>query len=247
MPEDSLNTKDRLAQLERRLRNQQRLAIAALLLVGLLILIGATPGDFGTIRGHRFIVEDDKGNPRALLTSTDGSVFLSMCDARGVQKLRLGVSARGESELSFLDDRQKRLLSLNESEGSVLVHMTEPKTRKTIRIGQIKEQFGIDVSNDGESPALRLRPGDSGPQIAAIDSQGTRIVQLFAQSDNAGFSVSRSDGVPNVIMTLPKSQKPLLLLQDDEKRTVVLPTRLKPVNSMFKTLFDGKPAVEPAD
>ncbi len=217
------STNDRIAALESRLRWQVRLTGAVLVVVLTAFVLGAGPGGFEEIKARRFVVSDEEDNPRVLLTSHGGATVLSMFDSGGTARARFSVLEDGHPEIALLDASGQTMIRLAEREGAVQLLMEDGQGRGKVILGQTNSQFGIDVSDSSGDSGLRLRSQPEQPQLAVIGSDGGGVVQIFAHADKSGLSISDSSGQPGAILTMLENLRPLLLLQGQQKRTLVVP------------------------
>lgn len=231
MTKDESATNDRVKALERKLRLQSRLLVTLLLVVATTFLFGAGPDSLSEIRAKRFSLVDDNGNPRAVLANHNGATIFSMADSRGIQKIRIAVQASGDPEITFLNDRQQALVKLTERKGSVQMRLTDAFSKYQIVLGQTEDQFGIDITSEYGTPALKLRNGVNQPQVAAIAREASGIVQVFAQNKTSAVSISGSDGSPGAVMTMRDNSRPLLLLNGSNMRKILLPDEPLPARS----------------
>lgn len=209
--------------LERRLRLQGRLIGLLLMLVIGVVVLGSAPGSFTELRARRFVVLDEKDSPRALVTSQNGVAVFSIFDAKGSARIRLAVLEDGHPEMMFLDDRGAERIRIAERQGAVRVELNDGRGLGQILLGQSGEQFGIDLADESLTPLLQLRPGGDQPQISAMAPDGGGLVQLFAHGKKTGVSISSANRQPGAVLALLENLKPVLLLQDTSKRTVLVP------------------------
>jgi hypothetical protein len=234
-------TDNRIAILELRLRRQS-------FVIGMLVLIllpcaflGAAPGVFVEIQARRFIVTDEKDNPRALLTSRDGTTTVSLFDSSGQARARFAVLNDGHPEVSLLDAAGQQKIRISETNGSVQIQATGIEGQGNILIGQTGTQFGIDVSQSSGNAGVKLRSDPNSPQVAALGGDGNGVVQVFAHGDKSGVSISDPNGQPGVILTMLENLRPLLLLQGQQKRTIVVPQEVMPPRAAGTTASPSMP------
>ncbi len=222
---DERTPADRIARLEDRLRVQARFNCGLLVLGLCLFLLGAAPGMFEEIKARRFVVSDENENPRALLTSHRGATVLSMFDSDGIARLRFSVMEDGHPEITLQSSSGRTLIRLAEHDGSALLQLQdgrEDSAAGQIVVGQVGEQFGLNVSSGGSEAGVRLRAHPEQPQVAVIGEAGG-VVQVFSHSSKSGISISDGSGQPGAILTVLDNLRPMLLLQGKQKRTLVVP------------------------
>ena len=232
--QDSASTNDRIAVLESRLRWQVRITGALLVIVLTAFVLGAGPGGFEEIKARRFVVSDEDDNPRVLLTSHGGATVLSMFDSAGTARARFSVLEDGHPEIALLNESGQTMIRLAEREGAVQLLMEDGRGHGKVVLGQTNSQFGIDVSDSTGESGVRLRTQLEQPQVAVVGDKGGGFVQIFAHADKSGVSISDSSGQPGVILTMLENLRPLLLLQGQQKRTLVVPQEnvfQRPVNA----------------
>lgn len=220
---DSTSADRRIAVLEGRLRWQMRITAGLSLLVFCMLVLGAGPGGFEELTARRFVVKDSEEKPRALLTSNGGATVLSMFDSAGKARARFSVLEDGHPEISLLDHSGKMLVRIAERDGAVQLLLDDGQGNGKISLGQSGDQFGIDVTDADAAAAVRIRTSPELPQLAVMGKNGSGVVQLFAQADKSGMSVCNPGGQPGVILTMLENLRPLLLLQAQEKRTLIVP------------------------
>lgn len=213
----------RIASLERQLRWQVRVTLTVLILVCSAFVLGAGPGGFEEIKARRFIVSDVDDNPRALLTSHSGATVLSLFDSKGKARARFSVLEDGHPEITLLDKSGHATVRLAEYDGTVQFLMEDAGGRGKVLIGEANDQFGIDVSDATGNSGVRLRGHAEQPQLAIVGPEGGGVVQMFAHADKSGISISDVSGQPGAVLTLLENLRPLLLLQGQQKRTLVVP------------------------
>jgi mono/diheme cytochrome c family protein len=99
---------ERLERLEARCRRLKHAGLSALTLAGMaLLMASANPEGVKVVDGHRFILRDASGRPRADLRLADGGPSLELFDARGQPRVRLAVAADGSPRLDLLDSDGK--------------------------------------------------------------------------------------------------------------------------------------------
>jgi hypothetical protein len=91
-------------------------------------------------------------------------------------------------------------------------------------LGQAGNQFGIDVSDELGEFGVRLRTESDQPQFAIVGPDNSGIIQLFARPEKSGLSISGRSGEPGVILSMLDNLRPILLLQGEQKRTLLIPT-----------------------
>lgn len=214
---------DRVSVLERRLRMHSAFSILLGSILLSVFLLGAGPGKFEEIHASRFVVSDESNQPRALLTSNRGATVLSLFDAENRVRARLAVKEDGHPELTLLSDAGSTLVRLAERQGAVLLQMDDGRGMGQIVLGQTDEQFGINVSPSDGQTGVRLRAADDTPQLAIIGPEGSGVFQAFSHTNKAGLSISDKTGVPSAILVSQDQFRPMLLLQGQQKRTIVVP------------------------
>jgi len=219
----SPTTDDRIAALERRLRWQVRATGGVFVLLFTAFVLGAGPGAFEEIKARRFIVSDEQDNLRALLTSHQGTTVLSLFDSTGTARARFSVLDDGHPEITLLDQAGDTRIRVAEREGAVLLQLEDGNGLGKIVLGQSEIQFGLDVSNANGESGVRLRAHPEQPQMAVVGPEGVGVVQMFAQENKSGISISGSNGQPGAVLTLLDNLRPMLLLQGQQKRTLVVP------------------------
>gem|GEM_PF-3259662 len=227
------STNDRIAALESRLRWQVRMTGAVIVVVLMVFVLGAGPGGFEEIKARRFVVSDEEDNPRVLLTSHGGATVLSMFDASGTTRARFSVLEDGHPEITLLDKSGQTMIRLAEREGAVQLLLEDGRGLGKIIVGQTNNQFGIDVSDSSGESGVRLRSQPEQPQVAVVGADDGGVVQIFAHADKSGLSISDHSGQPGAILTMLENLRPLLLLQGQQKRTLVVPQEnvpLRPAN-----------------
>ncbi len=220
---DSTSADRRLAVMEVRLRWQMRITAGLLVLVFCILVLGAGPGGFEELTARRFVVKDSEENPRALLTSNGGATVLSMFDSAGKARARFSVLEDGHPEISLLNDSGETLVRIAERDGAVQLLLEDGRGNGKITLGQAGDQFGVDVTDANAAAAVRIRTSPVLPQLAVMGENGSGVVQFFAHADKSGMSVSNPSGQPGVILTMLENLRPLLLLQGQNKRTLVVP------------------------
>ncbi len=221
--QDIQTTLNRVGVLERRLRLHS--AISALLggILLFVVLLGAGPGKFAEIHASRFVVSDETNQPRALLTSNRGTTVLSLFDSANKVRTRLAVMEDGHPELTLVSESGETLIRLAERQGAVLLQMDDGRGMGQVILGQTEEQFGINVSQSDGQTGVRLRAAENTPQLAIIGPAGSGVVQAFSNSNKAGLSVSDSNGSPAAVLVAQDQLRPMLLLQGQQKRTILVP------------------------
>lgn len=225
---DFLSTAARIAVLERQLRSQGRIIWYVLAAVFLAFVVGFGPGGFEEIKARRFVVSDEEDNPRALLTSHQGTTVLSLFDSDGRPRARFSVLNDGHPEITLLDQSGRGLIQLAENNGTVRLSMNDGGGVGSIVLGQSDKQFGIDVSDARGDSGIRLRSLSGQPQLTIVGPKGGGGVQVFAHADKSGVSISDSKGHPGAILSMLENLRPILLLQGQQKRTLVLPQETIP-------------------
>lgn len=219
----STSSDRKIAVLEAKLRWQMRITAGLSVLIFCVLVLGAGPGGFEELTARRFVVNDVEDNPRALLTSNSGATVLSMFDSDGNARARFSVLEDGHPEITLLDETGKTSVRIAEREGAVQLLLEDARGKGKITLGQSGEQFGVDVTDADAAAAVRIRTSPELPQLAVIGEKDSGVVQFFAHADKSGMSVSSAAGQPGVILTMLENLRPLLLLQGENKRTLVVP------------------------
>jgi hypothetical protein len=124
----------RLVHLERQARRGKMLIGILLLLLGLVVILGATRGQERTIAeeiwAQRFVVADKTGKIVGLLSSGSADVGLSLVDRAGRTRLTMDVGADGEPTIVLSSARQNHMVTL--ASGAVLVSDQEGRTRVSL-------------------------------------------------------------------------------------------------------------------
>jgi hypothetical protein len=102
------------------------------------------------IRANQFVLEDDKGTPRAMLTvSNNGVPGLYLYDDKGTPRAMLGVRNDGS------------VLALCDKNGTTLISLTVSNDESSLRLSDDngKTRVVLDVGNDGV-PGMALLHGN---------------------------------------------------------------------------------------
>lgn len=212
----------RVALLERRLKWQSSILCLMLLVSFIVVLSGADRPRLLEVRAHRFVVTDNKDVARGVMTSHEGITMFALYDDQGHTRVRLRVLEDGHPEVALLDADGKSRIRVTERAGAVRLSMLDGNGLGQITVGQTEDAFGVDLTSQAGSSSLRLRAGDVQPQISLQGVNGS-LVQAFALADTTGISLSNTVGQPSIIMSLLNNLRPMILLQNDEKRSVLVP------------------------
>jgi hypothetical protein len=160
----------RLVHLERQARRGKMLIGILLLLLGLVVILGATRSPERTIAdeiwAERFVIADKTGKIVGLLGSGSADVGLSLVDRAGRTRLMMTVGADGEPTILLSSARQDHTLTLGS--GAVIVSDQEGRTRLS----------------------LSAR-GQGGPGVMLWDSAGrVRMTLGLAESEEPGIRFS---------------------------------------------------------
>lgn len=179
---------------------------------------------FTEIRTRRLTLIDDLDNTRALLSTSHGSTDLSLFDAKGMARARFSLLPDGHPEITLRDDLGRPLIRIAERRGAVMLQVQDGRGYGKVILGQTGNQFGIDVSDEMGEFGLRLRTESDQPQLAIVGPDNSGIIQLFARPEKSGLSISGRSGEPGAILSLLDNLRPILLLQGEQKRTLLIPT-----------------------
>ena len=179
---------------------------------------------FTEIRTRRLTLIDDLDNTRALLSTSHGSTDLSLFDAKGMARARFSLLPDGHPEITLRDDLGRPLIRIAERRGAVMLQVQDGRGYGKVILGQTGNQFGIDVSDEMGEFGLRLRTESEQPQFAIVGPDNSGIIQLFARPEKSGLSISGRSGEPGAILSLLDNLRPILLLQGEQKRTLLIPT-----------------------
>jgi hypothetical protein len=153
-----MTTDQRIENLEKGLASARRfsrwLLAAVGLALGVWILAGtfgptmaAAPGGAGTvkeIRANRFVIEDENGKTRAVLTTTKDGPMLALFDTNGKLRARLTAS-NDEPKLVMFDENGK---------GRAMLHLF--KNEPALSLLDEKEQERVVLTAFESGPALML-------------------------------------------------------------------------------------------
>ncbi|MEJ7592419.1 MAG: hypothetical protein WKF77_12785 [Planctomycetaceae bacterium] len=178
---------------------------------------------FTEIRTRRLTLIDDLDNTRALLSTSHGSTDLSLFDATGIARARFSLLPDGHPEITLRDDLGRPLIRIAERRGAVMLQIQDGRGYGKVILGQTGNQFGIDVSDEIGDFGVRLRTESEQPQFAIVGPENSGIIQIFARPEKSGLSISGRSGEPGAILSMLDNLRPILLLQGDQKRTLLVP------------------------
>ncbi|MBC7964814.1 MAG: hypothetical protein H7Z17_02720 [Fuerstia sp.] len=179
---------------------------------------------FAEVRTRRLTLIDDLDNTRALLSTSHGSTDLSLFDAKGMARARFSLLPDGHPEITLRDDLGRPLIRIAERRGAVMLQVQDGRGYGKVILGQAGNQFGIDVSDELGEFGVRLRTESDQPQFAIVGPDNSGIIQLFARPEKTGLSISGRSGEPGAILSMLDNLRPILLLQGEQKRTLLIPT-----------------------
>ena len=176
------------------------------------------------VRTRRLTLIDDLDNTRALLSTSHGSTDLSLFDDTGIARARFSLLPDGHPEITLRDNLGRPLIRIAERRGAVMLQVQDGRGYGKVILGQTGNQFGIDVSDEMGDFGVRLRTESELPQFAIVGPDNSGIIQMFTRPEKSGLSISGRSGEPGAILSLLDNLRPILLLQGEQKRTLLVPT-----------------------
>ena len=139
----------RIERLEKHNRQINRLAAAALLCAGALLLMGQTASK-KIVEANEFVLRDNSGNARARLSMSEIGPEMVLLDETGGTRVRLRGSTLLGGEVSVFNRQgePRGLLSAFFDQGHVSLLDSKGKTRTTVSPGIIWVDGGVMLEDD---------------------------------------------------------------------------------------------------
>lgn len=201
-----MTTEERLEKLEHELketkagltavkcRNRWMLGGGTLLILGCLT-IAATPGGNRTIRANGFVVEDENGKCRAMISATQSSAALMLFDGNGKVRAQMNVTTNGPG-LFMTDERDKLRAQINVGKDGPGLCMTDENE---------KARIGMDVSF-----------GVAG--LCMTDENGKARVEASVSNVDKGRGVDGLDGLRTFMHDM--TDGPEIVMRDAKGKTI---------------------------
>ncbi len=142
----------RLQKVERQNRTLRITAVAALALIGGVVLVGAAAPKPKTVEAEKFVVLDEQGRKRAELgMSEENSVGLALSDKKGERRAALRLTRLGRPSLVLQDAHGDERAKLDLG--------VEPSLTLSDKTGAVRLNLGINIAKTRdlrETPSFRL-------------------------------------------------------------------------------------------
>ncbi len=232
------STSERIGQLERKLRRQNRAVIACVgFAVATSLLVGQTPSR-RTLEAEKFILRGPQGQELATLDGLGSGAALTLYDTRHRVRAALTTAdigslngvvvfrSNGQVGASFgVADNDNSYVQLADKQGrpGAILEVKDEGATVTIADKQGRPRAVLDVTGEGPSISLhdeqaRPRAGleltDRGPRLAMWDSNSVMRAAVGVKNDN----------VPVVTVSTADPKKGSVVIAADDKGGAVLIT-----------------------
>jgi hypothetical protein len=148
--EETMTVDERLAVLERAVKRSKWLNVTfgtllAISLAGLGYILFGTPAK---LRARKIEIVSDKGAAIELSSSSDGDGFLSLSDAQGIPKVRMGVSRKNVGMIETYAHADQKVVSIGGSGAGGQVGVFNAAGAKVVDIQSSKTNCGTIIVND---------------------------------------------------------------------------------------------------
>lgn len=164
----------RLARLERALGRWRRAAAGALTL-GLALVLSGQGGAPVTLTAERFVLRDDAGRERAVLSCDDGTVALALRDEQGHDRVGVSLDRGGTAGFTLLGpEGGARAGLVLTSDGTPCMGLHDAAGRSVMAIGVNDQGVPFMGLNDarGVTRGAWAVGADGKAQVVFFDEQG---------------------------------------------------------------------------
>jgi hypothetical protein len=187
MTSEYLDLQQRLAKLEKQNRTFRRIAIALLVAVGAVLLMGQAAPQHRSIQAEEFILTDGGGKARASWTVTKGDPTLMFYDHGGDSRMALFLN-QDEPQIDLVGAKgagvasvQPTLVELTDSTGRIVSLKMVPtaagftlEDASKVRASLVlkSDEPGLVLFDKNGKPATLLTDDKDGPSLDLEDAQG---------------------------------------------------------------------------
>ncbi len=126
------------------------------------------------IRANAFILEDEKGQTRAVLSMSENGPYLSLVDENGKIRALLSVDKDGPALFLRDDKGQRRVgLGISEDRASLALYGGEGELGAGLRLG--KDGPGLGLFDEKGEPRAGLRVTENGARLSLFDEKRKAI------------------------------------------------------------------------
>jgi hypothetical protein len=172
--------------------------LGALMLAGMaasMIYFANQPGSGKRVVAEEFVVQDSRGQARALLGLKDGQPSLTMLDDGGRDQIRLGANYDRSSTLEFHDRGRLKLamtsartgyssLSLFDQSSALAAGLfVQPDDRSGLMMAQGAEELVLGVGRHGSASVTRIDHSRPEPERTALEALPTLGQEVKPQTE----------------------------------------------------------------
>ena len=191
---NAANFEERIQRIERQNRRFKQLTFAALVALGVLVLMGQAPVKGRTVEAETIILKDADGKVRARLATKGHGVLLRLFDRKEQVREEFAVNDEGS------------YITLGDSTG-------RPRMMFGVHGGGDADEASLAmIGKDGKS-GTELRAGVDASGLKIRDAKGNVAAALLTLPSGNALSLSDSGAKPRALLAVLEG-KPALLLYD---------------------------------
>jgi hypothetical protein len=181
----------------------------------------AAGGAVKEVRANRFVVEDENGKDRAVLSTTKDGPMLGLYDEKGKFRVGLGVNTGG-SMLELSDENGKKRAMLAMTEDGPGMNLFDENGKGGAGLNLTKDGPGLGMLDEKGEVRVLLEAKKDGSSMSLYDDNGKKRAGLFALTVGPGMHLWDENGKRSVGLGMSKNSMALNLRDENGKSRVML-------------------------